>query len=163
VSTISIDAGQTIVDTGTTELVDDPDNPGTKIKRPVLNISPDGAHDTITVNGLPGEDQFTISGNNAEQGIQIVHAEGQTVVVRDTFIDASAACTTASSSCDNDTLIETFDLDMSLYQDTFVVGYITADNDPGTSFAAAAGDNLREDQLEAKMDEDNPNVRRGLG
>ena len=61
---VGVNAGQIVTDTGQTEQVDDPDNPGLHITRKIVTVAPDNAGDVITLLGGSGVDTFTISSAN---------------------------------------------------------------------------------------------------
>src|SRR5439155_381449 len=114
---VSINTGQIVTDTGQTVLVPDPDDPNIKVKQPVLIFTQYEAPDTITIgrrNDVLGADRVT-----GGPGL-------------DTFFDDSLL-----GSGDIDTLVETQNADMSLFQNTFVVGTLLAD-DGVTPFANSA-------------------------
>ena len=71
VKTVSIDVGQTITTTGT-RLVKDPDS-GYLVQQPIVSTAPDRAADIVTLNGNANDDSFTLSGNDPDTGISIVH------------------------------------------------------------------------------------------
>ena len=75
---------------------------------------------------------------------------------RDTFIDGSVA-----GSGDVDTLVETFNLDMSLFQDTFITGALLADT--GTTPFTAPGYISESDIVTHMTNDDTPTFRNGLG
>ncbi|MGZ6715887.1 MAG: hypothetical protein ACXVFG_14140, partial [Gaiellaceae bacterium] len=184
VTTIAVNAGQIVTQTGT-QLVPSPADPNDKEEVPVFTTTPDGSADTIIINGTGSADVYTISTVTGPR-VKVLHtgdaqvfvdksvrSEGDILIVDgggggdninasavasdllvlrlqgntgddvlvgspfndildggtgndhftggpglDTFIDSSP-------STDTDTLIETFDNDMSLFQDTFVVGTLT--------------------------------------
>ena len=86
VKVVSVNTGQIVTDTGQTVLVPDPDDPNIKVKQPVLIFTPDGAADTITIEGRDDVgDVFTITGadpvNDRITDVRVVHQNDSDVFV----------------------------------------------------------------------------------
>ncbi|TMC40761.1 MAG: hypothetical protein E6J28_00745, partial [Chloroflexi bacterium] len=77
VQQLSLDAGQNVVDTGQTQLVSDPNNPGVQVQQPVILTGGHRGKSAITIYGaLNTGETFTLSGTNPNSGVQIVRSVG---------------------------------------------------------------------------------------
>ncbi len=101
VQNVKIDGGQNIVDTGQTQTVNDPNNPGDQIQEPVVTVSPHSGADTIAVLGTNGADTFTV----VEAGIDQAGAPTEVDVTEADSADTIKFAIIDSVAAQGDTLV----------------------------------------------------------
>ncbi len=97
IQNVTLNAGQDIVDTGATQAVSDPSDPGQMITEPVVNVEPHSGADLITIMGNNNYDTtFTLAEDNPNSSaemtqVQVTDNDGPNTTINFTITNSIAA------------------------------------------------------------------------